>query len=200
MGRNFFANLLRTDLLILLAIVLAAFLLIIVANLRFYHSRFFTISPKIKDYGNKLIAKTPFIAWLLMLTMLYRRVIVDAQRKQVIIERRVFWFYKTARSIPFDSIHEISYNYEDWGPFTSLGFTGGTKDCFSVKLRLLGDEEVHLFNFIGEGVYLSGAPHPFISLRWFFAKIIFAFCGSQEELSQQFVDRLEDLIGVKASP
>ncbi len=200
MDWNPLINFLRSDPLIVLAIVLAGFLIIMVGHICLYNSCLLAICPKIKEYDTRLIAGTSFRAWLLMLTMLYRRVIVDAERKEVIILRRLFWIFNKTRTIPFDQIQEIAYNYEDWGPYTSLGFTGSSKDCFSVKLRLLNDEEVPLFNFVGEGSFKTGLLNPLLSLRWIIMKITFAFCGRQEELSLNFVDRLEKLIGVRVSP
>jgi hypothetical protein len=103
-------------------------------------------------------------------------------------------------TIPFQQIQKINYNYEDWGPYTSLGLTGDSKDCFSVKLRLMDDSEVHLFNFFGEGDFEPGVWNPLFSLRWYLMKILVPFCGSQEDSSRQFVDRLEKLTGANVAP
>jgi hypothetical protein len=199
MGRNWLTNLLGMHPLTLLAIVLAGMLLVIVLHGLLYRSRFLAICPKVKDEGDELIACTSLAGWLLSLTLIYRQVDVDAQRKVVVISRRLFWFFKSAKVIPFGDIQEINYEYEDWGPFTSLGLTGDSKDCFSVNLRLVDDSTVHLFNFIGEGDFEPGLMNPLFSLRWYLAKMFLAFCGSQEESSRRFVDRLEKLIGVKVA-
>ena len=199
MGRNWLTNLLGMHPLVLLALVLAGMLLVIVLHGLLYRSRFLAICPKVRDEGDELIACTSLAGWLLSLTLIYRRVDVDAERKVVVISRQLFWFFKSAKVIPFGHIQEINYEYEDWGPFTSLGLTGDSKDCFSVNLRLVDDSTVHLFNFIGEGEFEPGLLNPLFSLRWYLAKMFLAFCGSQEDTSRQFVDRLEKLIGVKVS-
>ncbi|MGA2061392.1 MAG: hypothetical protein ABSG67_12990 [Thermoguttaceae bacterium] len=199
MRHNWLTNLLGMHPLALLALVLAGMLLVIVLHGLLYRSRFLAICPKVKDEGDELIACTSLAGWLLSLTLIFRRVDVDAQRKVVVINRRLFWFFKSAKVIPFGQIQEINYEYEDLGPFTSLGLTGDSKDCFSVNLRLVDDSTVHLFNFLGEGDFEPGLMNPLFSLRWYLAKMFLAFCGSQEETSRQFVDRLEKLIGVKVS-
>ncbi len=199
MGRNWLTNPLGMHPLQLLALVLAGLLLVILLHGMLYRSRFLAICPKVRDEGDELIACTSIAGWLLSLTLIYRRVTVDARRKVVVISRRLFWFFKSAKAIPFEYIQEIDYGYEDWSPFTSLGLTGDSKDCFSVNLRLVDDSTVHLFDFLGEGEFEPGVLNPLFSLRWYLAKMLLAFCGSQEESSRQFVDRLEKLIGVKVS-
>ncbi len=187
MGRNWLTNLLGMHPLQLLGIVLAAMLLVIILHGMLYRSRFLAICPKIKDEGDELFASTSLAGWLLSLTLIYRQVTVDARRKVVVISRRLFWFFKSAKTIPFEHIQAIDYKYEDWGVFTSLGLTGDTKDCFSVNLRLVNDSTVHLFNFLGEGGFEPGILNPLFSLRWYLAKTLLAFCGSQEESSRHFV-------------
>ncbi|MGD0517448.1 MAG: hypothetical protein ABSA26_07935 [Thermoguttaceae bacterium] len=199
MGRNWLTNLLGMHPLVLLGIVLAGLLAVIVLHGLLYRSRFLAICPKIRDEGDELSACTSIAGWLLSLTLIYRRVIVDADRKVVVIRRRLFWFFTGVKVVPFGHIQEIIYEYEDWGPFTSLGLTGDSKDCFSVNLRLVDDSTVHLFSFLGEGGFEPGLLNPLFSLRWYLAKMFLAFSGSQEDASRQFVDRLENLIGVKVS-
>jgi len=199
MGRDWLTNMLGIHPLQLLAIVLAAMLLVIVLHGILYRSRFLAICPKIRDKGDELTACTSIAGWLLSLTAIYRHVTVDSRQKLVVINRRLFWFLKSSQVIPFEHIQSIDYEYEDWGMFTALGFTGGTKDCFSVNLRLTDDHKVHLFNFLGEGDFEPGVINPLFSLRWYVAKTLLAFCGSQDESSRHFVDRLEKLIGVRVS-
>ncbi len=175
MPHDWLTRLLGIEPLLLIGIALVGLLLIILLHNLFYHSRLFAVCPKVVDYGNRLIARTSLAGWLLSLTLIYRKVIVDAQRKAFVIRRRLFWFYLSTVTIPFEHIQEIKYDYEDWGPYTSLGFTGDSKDCFSVKLQLVDDSEVHLFNFIGEGGFEPGLINPLFSLRWFLAKILLAF-------------------------
>ncbi len=150
----------------LLALVLAGMLLVIVLHGLLYCSRFLAICPKVKDEGDELVACTSLAGWFLSLTLIYRQVDVDAERKVVVISRRLFWFFHSAKIIPFGRIQEIDYEYEDLGPFTSLGLTGDAKDCFSVNLRLVDDSTVHLFNFLGEGDFEPGPAEPavFIAL------------------------------------
>ena len=174
-------------------------MLVIILHGILYRSRFLAICPKVKDEGDELFACTSIAGWLLSLTFIYRQVTVDSRRKVVVISRRLFWFLKSVNVIPFEHIQGIDYEYEDWGAFTSLGLTGDSKDCFSVNLRLVDDSIVHLFNFMGEGDFEPGVLNPLFSLRWYLAKVLLAFCGSQEETSRQFVDRLEKLIGVRVS-
>jgi hypothetical protein len=199
MGRNWLTNLLGMHPLALLAILLAGLLLVMILHGLLYRSRFLAICPKVTDEGDVLIACTSLAGWLLSLTLIHRRVDVDAKRKEVVIHRRLFWFFKSTRIIPFAHIQEINYEYEDLGAFTSMGLTGAAKDCFSVSLRLVDESKVHLFNFLGEGGFKPGALNPLFSLRWYLAKMFLAFCGSQEETSRRFVDRLEKLIDVKVS-
>jgi hypothetical protein len=200
MGRYCFTNWLGVDPLIVIAVFLAALFIVLVFNVRLYHNRLLAICPKVIDSNDRLVARTSWIAWFLMLTLLSRKVVVDAKKHRVFIKRRLFWFCVSIFSIPFDQIEKISYNYEDWGPFTGVGLTGNTKDCFSVNLQLVNGEDVHLFNFLGEGTFEARAPNPLLSFSWYWAKMLLAFSGSQEDDSRRFVDRLEELIGAPVSP
>ena len=199
MGRDWLTHVLGMHPLQLLAIVLAGMLLVIVLHGILYRSRFLAVCPRVIDEGDELIACTSIAGWLLSLTAIYRQVTVDSRQKVVVLNRRLFWFFKSRKIIPFERIQSIDYEYEDWGMFTALGFTGDSKDCFSVSLRLMDDSKVHLFNFLGEGDFEPGVLNPLFSLRLYLAKMLLAFCGSQEENSRHFVDRLEKLIGVRVS-
>jgi hypothetical protein len=200
MGRNWLTNLLGMHPLLLLGIVLAGLLVVIILHGLLYRSRFLAICPIVEDKDNQLIAYTSYAGWLLSLTMISRRLIVDSERQMVIIHQRLLWFLNRTKTIPFEHIQAIDYEYEDWGPFTSLGLTGDSKDCYSVKLRLVDDSKVHLFNFLGEGGLELGVINPLFAFRWYLAKVLLGFCGSQEDASRQFVNRLEKLIGVRVEP
>jgi hypothetical protein len=132
MGRDWLTNLLGMHPLVLLRLVLAGMLAVIVLHGLLYRSRFLAICPTVRDEGGRLIAYTSIAGWLLSLTLIYRRVIVDAECKAVIIRRWLFWFFNSVKVIPFAHIKEINYYYEDLGPFSCLGLTGCAKECFSV--------------------------------------------------------------------
>ena len=200
MGRHWLTNLLGMHPLLFLGIVLAGLLVVIILRGLLYRSRFLAICPIVEDKNNQLIASTSYAGLLLSLTLIYRRVIVDSDRKVVVIQQRLLWFFKRTKTIRFEHIQAIEYEYEDWGPFTNLGLTGDSKDCYTVKLRLVDDSKVHLFNFLGEGGLELGVINPLFAFRWYLAKVLLGLCGSQENASRKFVDRLEKLIGVRVAP
>ena len=86
---------------------------------------------------------------------------------------------------------------------TALDVTGDTLDCYAVKLRLYGSEDVHLFHFFGEGEFQRGVFYPWESWLpdWFFwRERALDMSGAQEVDSRSFVELLSKYIGVSISP
>jgi hypothetical protein len=200
MGRNWLTHPFGMEPMLLLAYILIGLLAVIVFRGMFCRSRFLAICPKVTYASDKMIARTSIVACILSLGLIYRYLVVDARRKEIAIYRRIFWFHRTNSLIPFEDIQEIHYGYEDWGPFSSMGLTGGSKDCFSVKLHLLDQSTVHLFYFMGEGDLNVELFNPLASLRWFLAKVLLGYSGSQDEESRRFIEQLQKLVGVRVSP
>lgn len=95
----------------------------------------FSLCPQIDDDGERLVAHTGRLPWLLSLTLLYRSVAVDRQRREVIVSRLLFWVWSRTMRIPFDQIAAVIYHFEE--------------GSLTVALRLNSGEPVHLFYFWG---------------------------------------------------
>ena len=81
--------------------------------------------------------------------------------------------------------------------------TGGCRrvhdsvDLFSVGLRLLSGEELHLFYFYGDGTFSNDGPWP----DWlYWEDYVYDMSGTQERESRAYVDLLAKMIGVPVIP
>ena len=179
------------DTLVIIAVVGA----LLVLSFVFRRSRLLTVVPRISRDGAKLVGRTSVKGFLLSLTLLYRTVVVDPDGQTISISARVFWLLREVHTIPFADVEKIIYRYEDMNPASALGLSGDTKDWFSVKLRVRGDREIHLFHFFGEGGFQHG------SLDWlpswmYWSERLFDMRGTQDDDSRAFVKQLERIIGV----
>jgi len=181
----------------LLLIWVLAFLILAALAFLLRGSRLLSVCPCVRKDVGRLTAWTSWRGWLLSLTLLHRRVVVDSARREIIIDRRVFWIIRRRRVIPFGEVEAIIYSYEDWGGGTSSGFTGEAIDLFAVKLRLHSRETVHLFYFFGEGGFVHGGSLDWFPEWWYWPRRLLDASGSQENDSRAFVDRLQNLLDVE---
>ncbi|MBT4866766.1 MAG: hypothetical protein HON53_16805 [Planctomycetaceae bacterium] len=152
-----------------------------------------SVTPRIAKYEDSLVARTSLLGLLLTLTFLHRTVIVDPQKKSVVIRHRLFWCLASERRIPFKRVESLSYDYEDWNPSTGMGFTGDTTDCFTVKLNLTDGKQVHLFHFVGEGTFINNSALP----DWmYWSDFAFDAAGDQADKSRAYVTVLQQLLKV----
>jgi hypothetical protein len=161
-------------------------------------SSLLSICPNISNRDGKLTAVSSWRFLLLTLGCLYRKVTVDSQRKEILIERRYGWFFPKAYRLNFSEIEAVTYGYEDLLSFNSFA-TGAHDgfDIFSVGLRFKNDEEWKLFNFFGEGTFSNDSPWP----DWFYLdEFLFDESGTQEKESRIFVELLSRLMSVPVVP
>src|SRR5262249_58822388 len=107
--------------------------------------RLFSICPRIRKEGGKLIAMTGWRVRVLARGLFYRQVIVDPKKEVVILRRRYGWFFARGWRIPFRSVQAIGYGYRDlvgdW-----WFWAHDAVDLFTVRLRLQSGTERHLFH------------------------------------------------------
>src|SRR5687767_7382686 len=104
----------------------------------------FSVTPRIRGDEGGITATTGWMAELLMLGAVFRRVRVDRVNESVTIRDRTWWFRRRERVILFGEVAGIGYGYEEW----SWGFWARDPiDCFVVSLKLKWGEEARLFNF-----------------------------------------------------
>jgi hypothetical protein len=176
-------------------VIFALIFAILAITLLFRRTRLLAIVPRVRHDDDKLVARTSLGGFLLSLTLLYRTVVVDRGQQSISSSIRFFWVFRRSRTIPFAEVEKIIYRYEDMNPSSSLGFSGDSKDWYSVKLRLTGDREIHLFHFYGEGEFQHG------SLDWvpgwaYWNERLFDMQGTQDEDSRTFVKQLERILRV----
>ncbi len=161
-------------------------------------SSLLSICPIINKRDGKLIAETAWRFRLLTLFLLYRKVIVAPQQKEVTIHRRYAWLFSRQYRLKFSEIEAVTYGHEDllaFNSWTSSGHDGF--DIFAVGLRLMGDEEWKLFNFFGEGTFTNNGPWP----DWvYWDEYLFDESGTQEAESRAFVDLLSSMLNVPVVP
>jgi hypothetical protein len=188
---------------VIAAIALVIFVFRLFLAFWFRKARLLAVCPRVTETDDQIVARTSLKGFLVSLTLLHRVVTIDRSRKTVAIRRRLFWIIPRSRTIPFGHIDEILYSFEDWSITTLLDLTGDTLDCYAVKLRLHGDEDVHLFHFFGEGEFQRGASNPWETWLpdWFFWKDhALDMSGSQEADSRTFAELVSDYTGATISP
>jgi hypothetical protein len=159
--------------------------------------RLFSVCPRVSKAKGRLIATTAWRLRLLTLGWLFRKVLVDPKKQEVIISRRYFWLFARRRRLRFGAIEAVTYGYQDWGSDGFLSWGHDSVDLFSVGLRLHGGEERHLFYFWGDGTFRNDGPWP----DWlYWDDYVFDMCGTQERESRAFVELLSKMIGVSVVP
>ena len=153
----------------------------------------FSLCPHIDSDDDRVIAQTGRLPWLLTLTLFYRSVAVDPQRREVIVSRLLFWTWPTMRRISFDEIAAVIYHFEE--------------GSLTVALRLQSGDHVHLFYFWGpfddsgraasqnEDTVFDSDSHV-QEAAWHFPAALFS---DQRDYSERtalaFVSRLQELTG-----
>jgi hypothetical protein len=152
--------------------------------------------PRISKRGGKLVACTAWRLRILALGLLYRRVVVDPEAKQLEIYRRYLWLFSRRRQLPFEKIEAVTYAYQDWAGGASYS-AHDSLDLYEVGLWLDGGDGVHLFYFFGEGIFTNNGPFPD---WWYWNNSLFKPTGTQDTESLVFVNLLSKLIGVSVVP
>jgi hypothetical protein len=160
-------------------------------------SRFFSLCPRIRKEDEQLVASTPWRLRLLTLGTFYRKVIVDPDRKEVILRRRYFWFFAREHHIPFKEVRGVTYGYSDVTPGGSWLWAHDSTDLFRVGLKLGGLDKVHLFSFFGDGTFTNDGPLP----NWFYwGDFLFDVSGTQERESRAYAEVLSKLLKKPVEP
>lgn len=159
--------------------------------------RLFSVCPRVKKIDAKLVASTAWRLRILTLGSMYRKVTVDRDAEEVIIESRYLWLFPRRRRIRFQAIEAISYGYRDWSPGAYLAWAHDSADLFSVSLKLFSGDERHLFYFYGDGTFSNDGPLP----DWlYWEDYLFDMSGTQERESKVFVELLGKMIKVPIVP
>lgn len=161
-----------------------------------FQSSFFSVAPEIRRRGRKLVVRTAREARVLSLGAVDREVVIDPDRRVVLIRDRGWWSRHTDR-IPFDLIEAVTYELRDaWSNVDGPGNWMSKSDPaerYAVGLKLHGmyDPHVHLFWFVGEGRCRNHGPLP----DWLYWKdAVLDFQGTQEEDSRRFVTVLGNVL------
>lgn len=155
-----------------------------------------SLCPQIEDDGQRLIAQTGRLPWLLTLTLWYRAVAVDSLQREVVVSQLFFWVWSRTLRVPFDEIAAVLYHFEE-----------GT---LTIALRRTAGEPVHLFYFWGpfddagrtadprdEDDFFEnlGRSRPF-RLRWNLPwGLVFEQRDYSERTALAFAERLQEMTG-----
>jgi hypothetical protein len=162
-----------------------------------FFTRLLSLCPRIRKEEECLVASTPWWLRLLTLGTFFRKVIVDPDRKEVIIRRRYFWLFARECRIPFDAVQGVTYGYEDVSPFASWSWAHDSADLFRVGLKLDRLDTVHLFSFFGDGTFTNDGPLP----NWFYwDDFLFDLSGGQEHESRAYAEVLSKMVKAPIQP
>jgi hypothetical protein len=160
-------------------------------------SRIFSICPRIREDGDRLIATTAWRYRLLTLGASYRQVVIDPMQKVVRIRRRFLWIFRRSTVVPFSSVKKVTYGYDSWSSGAGWSWTYDGFEIYSVGLGLHDGKDIHLFNFLGEGSFTNEGPFP----DWMYWGNFASDCvGTQDAESRAFAEMLSRAIGVSIAP
>ena len=163
-----------------------------------YESRFaLSVCPRIRADQDCLTASTSWLVRILALGLSLRRVVVDRRTRVVTVEQRTAWLFYRTRSFSFAQVAAVTYGYEDANPVAIFSSTHESIDRYVVGLQIVGNDEMWLFSFLGDGVFTNDGPMPD---WWYWEDCAMDFTGTQERESKLFVQLLSKLIGVTIIP
>lgn len=154
------------------------------------------LAPRIRKVEEKLVASTGWLSLIPTAGLWIRTLVVEPERKRILIKNRYLWFFLQKRVIRFHEVTAVTYKYEDVSPDQWLGGAYLSLDQFSVGLRLVKDEDIGLFSFSGGGAYVYDV-WPVWAL-WPSWEI--QLPGSQESTSRLFVELLSWMLDVEVIP
>ena len=156
-----------------------------------------SLGPRIDKVNETLVVTSGWKTLVLTLGLVWRRVTVDPDKEIATIESRYFWTVERLREVTFREIRAVTYGYSDQSLSQHHSYTHQALDVYRVGLRLIHDEEIHLFRFVGEGAWMSNSPFP-DWMHW--EERLVDFFGTQDRDSLGLVELLSGLIGVRVRP
>ena len=159
--------------------------------------KFLSLGPRISKHDLRLSLTTGWGLRLLTLGMWNRRVVVDVEQQAFTFHARYIWLFTRTRRICFPSVAAVTYGYSDWSPGAHLSWTHDSLDVFTVGLRLHTEEEIGLFDFVGDGTFVNDGPWP----DWmYWPEYAVDLSGTQERDSKALVDLLCKILRVRVQP
>jgi len=158
---------------------------------------FLSLCSRIETEPDRLVARTPTFGRWLLLGASCRRAEIDRVARRVTLERRRFWFFRSARRLDFRHVAAVTYGYDDVYPGAFLLASHRSLDLFTVGVRLANGEEFILAKYFGEGTFSNEGPYP----DWvYWDQELIQWSGTQEKASRLFAQLLSKMIGVRIEP
>ena len=159
--------------------------------------KFLSLGPRISKRDRRLTLSTGWGLRMMTLGLWYRRVVMDVEQQVFTFHARYLWLFSRTKRIPFASVAAVTYGYSDWSPGAYLSWAHDSLDVFSVGLRLHGEQELGLFDFVGDGTFANDGPWP----DWvYWSDYLCDVCGTQERESKALVDLLCHILKVRSQP
>lgn len=155
--------------------------------------RLFSIGPRIRKQGARLVATSALRLQILSLGAFRREVVVEPRKGWLMVHDRQFWFIERTRLVPFAQVEAVTYGFEDWTPGGWFFWARDTRELFRVGLRLRNGKEFDLFRFYGEGRFVNESYFPD---WWFWGEFLTDLSGTQERESRMLVELLSKMMGV----
>lgn len=159
--------------------------------------KFLTTRPAIDEVGGTLTIKTGLITRLATLFLNFRRIEIDPERCDILIEKRVAYFFVSRELIDFDSVWYVDYSFDSLG--TEWGMTSGSLlgrqdqvESFPIAVVTRDDRKHFVCAFRGEGAKCTGWTGVLLG-----GDDLLDFSGTQESESRQLATYLAKLIGTQ---
>ncbi|MCA8996576.1 MAG: hypothetical protein KDA80_06320 [Planctomycetaceae bacterium] len=150
-------------------------------------------NPVIRKRPPGIVASTSWWWRVLLLGLSLRTVVIDLRSEKVRVTSRYLWFLRFHKNYSFRYVNGITYGYSNLSTESLFRSTHDTFDRFSVGLKLVGEEEVPLFDFVGEGTFVNDGSLP----DWlYWDDYAFDFSGTQESESRLFAELMSNLLDV----
>lgn len=150
--------------------------------------------PVVRKQSPGIVVSTAWWWRILFLGLTLRWVTVHLKKEEIRIVSRYLWFLRFRKRYRFGKVKAITYGYSNWNSGSVMSVSHDSIDQFSVGLQLYNDNEVHLFNFVGEGTFVNESQ--FVPDWMYWEEYAFDLSGTQEGESRTFAELLSKLLNV----
>ncbi|MBT5017151.1 MAG: hypothetical protein HON04_00220 [Planctomicrobium sp.] len=156
--------------------------------------RILSACPIVRKQPPGIVVSTAWWWRILFFGLSLRKVTFHLKKEEIRIVSRYLWFFRFRKRYRFGKVKAITYGYSNWNSGSTWSTAHDSLDQFSVGLQLNNDDEVRLFNFVGEGTFVNNSN---LLPDWlFWDEYAFDLSGTQEGESKAFAELLSKLLNI----